>query len=395
MKIFFLASWFPSHVVPNHGNFVARHARLVARDHEVTVVHIQDDPSLRTGKLRTNVFSESGYRVVQVFFGQSGIPKFLRLFVRFWAWRRGLRYARQAAGKPDLLHAHVLLDAGIVAWLWGKHWRLPHLLTEHSTAYHEPGALPGLRGWLGKKACAAAAIILPVSRHLAISMQRINHLKGRYRVISNVVDSDLYNFSLPPEGRFKWLHVSNFVEDKNVPGILRAFKKVSKKLTDRQATLHLAGDGDFAALSLMITEVGLKNVTTSGPHTEEEIAGLMANCHAFVLFSNYENQPVVLLEAQCCGRPCLSTPVGGIPDIVIPGQSGELVPVRDEAALAKAMVEMAANYGKYDQKAIRQRAVSQYAQAAVRKALNEEYERALKQSGADAGAKEDGKEQGN
>ena len=46
-----------------------------------------------------------------------------------------------------------------------------------------------------------------------------------------------------------------------------------------------------------------------------EVASLMQNSDFFLLFSNYENQPCVLLESFCTGTPVVTTPVGGIPEI--------------------------------------------------------------------------------
>jgi glycosyltransferase involved in cell wall biosynthesis len=376
MNIFFVTSWFPSRVIPNNGNFVARHARLVARNHAVTVVTIQEDPGLSLGQLELTERAEDGYYVLQVYFGQGSAPVPVKLALRLRAWAKGLRLAKLVSGRPDLLHGHVLLDGGMIAYLWSRWWRKPLVLTEHSSAYHSPGALPGIRGWLGRRACAAAAVVMPVSAHLGRSMRQVNRLAGRYRVVSNVVNTDLFVHVPPPPSAepFQLLHVSNFVREKNIPGLMEGMLAFQQKTT-RQVTLHLAGDGDLAALRQMIGEK--ENITISGPHTEGEIARLLAGCHAFVLFSDFENQPVVLLEAQCCGRPCVATAVGGVPDIIEPGETGLLVAPRDPAGLTEALRLIEAHYRQYDQLAIRKRALATYGEAAVRHALNEVYAAAL------------------
>jgi glycosyltransferase involved in cell wall biosynthesis len=50
--------------------------------------------------------------------------------------------------------------------------------------------------------------------------------------------------------------------------------------------------------------------------SEEQVALKMSMCDFFVLFSNYENLPCVLLEAMSCGKPVITTPVGGITEVV-------------------------------------------------------------------------------
>jgi len=104
----------------------------------------------------------------------------------------------------------------------------------------------------------------------------------------------------------------------------------------------------------------------------------MQECHAFVLFSNYENQPVVLLEAQMSGRPCIATAVGGIPDIVLPGKTGLLVPPGDEAALTDAMLVMRRDYDTYNLRKVRERAERTYSEKAVEAVLIRVYADAIR-----------------
>jgi len=63
----------------------------------------------------------------------------------------------------------------------------------------------------------------------------------------------------------------------------------------------------------------------------------------FVLPSFYEGMPLALLEAMANGLPVIATPVGGVPEVVIHGQTGLLVPVRDVRTLADAILWMAAH----------------------------------------------------
>jgi|GEM_PF-1220079 len=379
MNVFFLTSWFPNRIHRNHGNFVARHARLVARDHRVTVVAVQEDPGLGFGKLEVVESTEEGCRVVRIYVGQPvGTPGPLRPLIRWNAYRRGVTRARSISGTADIVHGHALLDGGIMAAYYGRRWRVPHLITEHSSHYHQANALTGLRGILGRWACRRASVIMPVSSHLERSMRTLNTLEGRYRVVSNVVDVNTFSYVPPPDGNpFRLLHVSDFNEGpKNIQGLLRTFTGV-RQTSGRPVVLHFAGDGDPEELQRKIRAANATNVTFSGPHTETEIAVQMKNCHAFILFSNYENQPVVLLEAQVSGRPCLATPVGGVPDIIVAGETGWLSPPGDEDAMARTIERMRDEYDRFQPERIRHRAVELYGEAAVRRALTEEYRKAL------------------
>lgn len=72
-----------------------------------------------------------------------------------------------------------------------------------------------------------------------------------------------------------------------------------------------------------------------------DIGALLAAADAFCLPSRHEGLPLSLLEAMRAGLPCVVTAVGGIPDVVVDGESGLLVPPSDPAALAGALARVA------------------------------------------------------
>jgi glycosyltransferase involved in cell wall biosynthesis len=163
-----------------------------------------------------------------------------------------------------------------------------------------------------------------------------------------------------------------------VSGLLSAFAQVAAR-TKGAVYLRLAGDGDLEELRLRIETAGLSEgqARVSGPHTEIEISGLMQKCHAFLLPSHYENEPVVLLEAQACGRPCIATRTGGIPEILADPNCGELVEVGDDPGLVIAMLKMLENYSDYDRQLIRELAVARCSESAVLNRLEKIYEECL------------------
>jgi glycosyltransferase involved in cell wall biosynthesis len=71
----------------------------------------------------------------------------------------------------------------------------------------------------------------------------------------------------------------------------------------------------------------------TGEQRREEFAA----ADALVLPTHIEGFPNVLIEAMSCGLPVIATPVGAIPDVVAPGETGLLVPVQDTTALMEAM----------------------------------------------------------
>ena len=80
-------------------------------------------------------------------------------------------------------------------------------------------------------------------------------------------------------------------------------------------------------------------VTMTGWKPHEEIKKYYEEAHVFVLPSFSEGFPNAILEAMSMGLPVLGTDVGAVPDAVIEGQNGFIVPPKDSDALAKAMSE--------------------------------------------------------
>lgn len=82
------------------------------------------------------------------------------------------------------------------------------------------------------------------------------------------------------------------------------------------------------------------HVTFMGPVSEEVVRDKMTSAHLFVLASRYEAFGVVYIEAMSCGVPVIGTSAGGVPDIIVDGECGLLVPPEDPKALARAMEQI-------------------------------------------------------
>jgi colanic acid/amylovoran biosynthesis glycosyltransferase len=105
------------------------------------------------------------------------------------------------------------------------------------------------------------------------------------------------------------------------------------------ATLELIGDGPSRpSIESEITSLKLEErVHLLGWKSSDEVAEALRRTSVFVLPSFAEGLPVVIMEAMALGRPVISTYVAGIPELVIPGENGWLVPAGDVQALVNAM----------------------------------------------------------
>jgi glycosyltransferase involved in cell wall biosynthesis len=111
------------------------------------------------------------------------------------------------------------------------------------------------------------------------------------------------------------------------------------------------------------------------PHNK--VANYLQQANAFVLFSNHENFPCVLVEALCCGLPVVSSVVGGVAD-AITKENGMLVNAEDEEALTNAMMNVMTEYKNYDRAAIAANAKRLYDNEVIAQQFIDLYENVLK-----------------
>ncbi|HOR39846.1 MAG TPA: glycosyltransferase, partial [Paludibacteraceae bacterium] len=113
-----------------------------------------------------------------------------------------------------------------------------------------------------------------------------------------------------------------------------------------------------------------------GEKNPAEVAEYMKNADFFVLFSNYENSPVVISESLVCGKPVISTDVGGIAEH-INETNGILIPARDENMLFESLNFMLDHFQDYDAEKLKREAVEKFSMKNVGKTIAQQYEKIL------------------
>jgi len=197
-------------------------------------------------------------------------------------------------------------------------------------------------------------------------------LKGlcnpNYHVICNVADSQHFHPELTPVTTTvkRFVHISCFEDrSKNISGLLRAIAELSAVRHDFEC--HLAGEGeDLERMRAYALQLGIYNSTVhfDGLLEGDAIAAALRQSRFLVIFSNYENMPVVINEAFASGIPVVATRVGGIAEYV-DSLKGILVDAGDENGLIRALSQMLDQSETYDHHAIRQYAVDNFSVHAV------------------------------
>ena len=145
----------------------------------------------------------------------------------------------------------------------------------------------------------------------------------------------------PSPGPVRLLFVGRLVSQKNVPLLIDAIAKLKAK-SNTPFTLTVVGDGPEAkAVRASVERHGLGScVQLRGAVPREAIASVFAEADLFVMTSDYEGYPRVLMEAGAAGLPVVTTAISGSDEAVIDGKTGYVVPVRDGAGLVEKLAAL-------------------------------------------------------
>lgn len=373
MKVLFLSAWYPTRLDIANGIFVQRHAEAAALYHHVEVLHALADPGLKQN-FEVTEETINGLRTVIVYHKKKKFPGH-NFLMRMRAYHKGF----QILSHPEVVHGNIL-DSPMMFACWLK-WRfqIPFIISEHWSGFLKinRNRLSASRKKLAKFLSRQASAVLPVSQVLAEDLIHagVGNVK---RSIGNVVDTELFSLkSQPNSENFTFLHLSSLLPLKNPEKIIRAAVILHQELP--YIRLVIGGEGNIQPFKELVNSVFAEDfITVVGWQNPEQVAALMQKSNAFVLFSDYENFPCVLLESLSTGIPVIAPAVGGIPEIIIP-ENGFLIE-KSEAALYAAMRRMAMGEITFSPKKMRQTIVENYSREVIGRKFSAEYAQALKKN---------------
>ena len=338
LHILFLCGWYPSRVSPNNGDFIQRHAKTISLLHKVSVLHIVSDKNC-VEEIEIESKVEHGVRIYIGYIKNTKNPIY-KAFLFYKVYRKIL----VEIGFFDLIHLNTLYPFGLLALHQKIRYKKPYLISEHWTGYHKPQAnnISLIRKFLSKTITKKATYICPVSNDLKEAMESLG-LKGNYKPVPNVVNTTLFSPKESTNSIFTILHASNLVnKHKNIEGILRVIAKLQEKIGP--FVFKLIGEDakqyKSFAKKLKISD----DVIVFEDHaSHKKIAAELNNSNLFVLFSNYENLPCVILESFATGTPVISTNVGGIKEY-FPKNFGYLIDKGDMNELIAKIIEVHTNF---------------------------------------------------
>lgn len=311
----------------------------------------------------------------------------------------GLRMAH-AASDVDVVHSHTWYS-GLGGHLAGQLYGIPHVVTAHSLEPHRPWKREQLGGgydvssWSEKNAMEHADAIIAVSAGMKNSVLEVypNIDADKVHVVLNGIDTRVWTPREAPfvqslgvdSSRPVAAFVGRITRQKGVEHLLRAARDFDP---DIQLVL-CAGAPDTPEIAQQ-TEALVTELKDSRDGVfwvkdmldRESIAQVYAAADVFVCPSIYEPLGIVNLEAMACGTAVVASDVGGIPEVVVDGETGTLVHYdaddtlafsRDLAAAVNAMVSDSQRSRAYGD-AGRKRAVEHFSWATIAKQTVEIYQ---------------------
>ena len=382
LKILFLARWYPDRYDPMLGLFIKRHAEVVAGFTEVAVLYLRAAPERNYG-FQIDQKTENKVVTTIVYYGTNRIrhpfrAKLVAGFMFAIAFIKGYKYVLETWHKPDIIHVNVLTRLGLFA-LWLRWFRgIRYVITEHWSRYLAiTGSYNGVfRKLLTKLVVRNADAVSTVSENLAKAMKSHGLNNEHYMILPNVVDDDKYTIASarPVATKKRFIHISCFEDrSKNITGLLRSISKLAESRNDFECIM--AGEGiDLERMKALALELSLDSslVKFTGLLENQEVVDAYHSADFMVMFSNFENMPVVISESLCCGLPVVATAVGGIPEY-INKNNGKLVEAGDEAALTEVISFMLDHSNDFNKNQIRIDAVEIFGTKAVEEKLQELY----------------------
>ncbi len=269
------------------------------------------------------------------------------------------------AKRPDIVHTHrAVLQYALPALTLWRGRRVVH--TVHNLA---PLELPQWGRLAHRLAFALGATPVAIGAVVAASFRAVYGHEPRATIPNGI---PVRSYAAPKVGRAEWrrrevigehrfllVTAARLQVQKNVPLLLRAMKRMGAA---GDPIVAIAGDGPLRReLEGLSSALGIADrVRFLG--ARDDVPDLLGAADAFVLSSDWEGNPLCLMEAMAAGLPVLATNVGGVPEIVIDGVTGILVPPDDEAHLASAMRLLADDPARCLEisRAARERAVAEF-----------------------------------
>jgi glycosyltransferase involved in cell wall biosynthesis len=279
----------------------------------------------------------------------SFVQRFRALSVANTAIAPGMALALLRLPRNAIMHLHVA-QAFVPEAVFAAHLlrRIPYVAHIHIDVGPSGWAGFLLRVWkplvLGPILRRASAVAVFTSEQSSAIVSKYRIDDSRIRIVPNGVDEAFFWDRERDMSRIpRLLFVGRLSVQKNLNFLLQALDGISERFETT-----LVGSGELEhELKEMALDLRLKNVRFYGRADGTELLNLYRDADVFVLPSEREGMPLVLLEAMAAGLPIVATNVPGNRAVVVPGENGLLVPVDNPAKMREALLALTSDPVRY------------------------------------------------
>lgn len=342
IRVLHIAKWYPHDHDPMFGLFVRQHALASGLFCDASVLFVIGHEKEK--QTRYQFDSKSGINELKIYFRlrKGAFNMIINNLIYFILLIRGFKRLNNQS-KFDIIHVHILTRLGIFALGLKIFKGIPYIVTEHWSRYLT--ATNNFKGFfrksLTKMVVAKAGLITTVTQNLTNAMISHGLKNENYHVLENIVNDAFSvdeNKTIKRNAKKRFISVTCFEDrSKNLSGLINAIAKLEETRQDFELTL--VGDGEDFNKIQDLAKNRLSNIELvrfTGMLEGEKLVSEFRNSDMLLVFSNYENMPVVINEAFRLGLPVISTNVGGIKEVVNP-ENGVLIDSGDELALCNKM----------------------------------------------------------
>ncbi len=227
-----------------------------------------------------------------------------------------------------------------------KHLNIPLIVHFHGyDAYRED--ILNSYGKNYKELFQAASAVIAVSKHMQRQLITLGCQSSKLHYLPYGVDIYLFKPGNRAEDEITFVACGRFVSKKSPTSTIKAFAKFLGEIP--KAKLTMIGDGELLEnCKNLVKDLGIVNfVEFKGQLNPVQVAEIFRESFAFVqhsvttLENDSEGTPLTILEAGASGLPVVSTRHGGIPDVIIEGETGFLVEENNLDSMAEKMLFLA------------------------------------------------------
>ncbi len=323
--------------------------------------HYENDEGLRTFRMLWNNWFPKMKPLQILFFKLLGLILFKRYIKEF--------------GKPEIIHCHSVMLGGWLTEKISDTYKIPFVITEHNSMF--------FTGKYKKYHTKISEIYNKSSLCLTVSSDYCKILKKTipdspdWIPHNNIVSHKFLSTSIKMKEKdpFIFLSISNLYKNKNVPLVLKSFKRFNEDNPNSQ--LRIIGVGsEENKLKALTKKLKIKNVSFLGIKTRDQIVQEFNNSNVFVLGTKYETFGVVLIESISMGVPVIVTDCGGSNDIMNE-EVGKVTKQNDVEDMYKSMIDVFNKYSDFIPQNLRNYSKSKFSEKKLSTTLIKYYKNIL------------------